>query len=158
MGIFSTIGDFFSSGPSTYSIDTDVPYPQPKPAVPEDFGGQPINTASTGGGFFDSAAKLGDIFGKAVTTFYGAKSQAAQLKTATELEKIKLKAVTSSARQAPAAAQVILPTFSDWLNNPSEAASRVTPAALAGSGAIQGGITFTTIALVLGAVYLAKKG
>lgn len=109
------------------------------------------------GGVGDFLKGLGDTVSSGFTTYFDTKSKIAQLETAQELEEIKLKTVQQSAQQAPPAAQVILPTFSDFLNDPREAASRVTPAAIAGSGVVQGASNIALYALVAGGLYLALR-
>lgn len=125
---------------------TRVPIPSVKPsftpagiatssptyAVPASSGFSFSNALS----FLDKAAETAS---KGVQSFFQAKSMFNQAQTAQELEKIKLEAVTASAKQAPLPARVMLPSFADWINNPREAASMVTPAALSGSGIIQSG-------------------
>ena len=153
MSIFSDaldkIGGLFGGSEPTVSAG-GVPIPQRKPNPPVVIS----NPAPAQVGGF-SLGKLGDFLnsaGKTVggvaETFFKTKSQIEQLKTAQELEKIKLRSVTESAQNAPAPAQVILPTVADFINDPREAVSRVTPAALAGSGAFNAGIS--SLALVAG--------
>lgn len=140
---------------------TSVPIPARKPAVPISTPVTPPVVKSgfdlnSIGSFLDKAA---GVVEKGVTSFYSLKSAKEQLATAQELEKLKYEAITASAKNAPAPAQIVLPTFADWLNNPREAASMVTPAALAGSGFVQSGLS--SAAYILGGAVLiwaiAKK-
>lgn len=137
-----------TTSPVLVTKTSTVPLPTHKPAYPG-----PVTPTTSGqgfslGGIGDFLSDLGDTVESGVKTFFGVKSQYEQVKTAQELEKIKLAAVTSSAANAPAPAQIMLPSFSDWLSNPAEAASRVTPAALAGSGVIQTGLS--SLAMIAG--------
>lgn len=121
-----------------------VPIPSVKPAfTPSGMATSSPNYASTSGfsfsGALDFLDKAAETASKGVQSFFQAKSMFNQVKTAQEIEKIKLEAVTNSAKQAPMPAQILLPSFADWINNPKEAASMVTPAALSGSGVIQSG-------------------
>lgn len=171
--VLTTAGDFFTAAkknvtgifenenaPSSHVVVTvpklktvsssGVPIPGRKPVAPQTrtTAAVPASGGFTFGEIGDFLTKVGQTAEAGVKTFFTAKSNYQQLQTAQELEKIKLAALTSSAASAPAAAQIMLPGVSDWLNNPSEAASRVTPAALAGSGIIQSGVS--SLALILG--------
>jgi hypothetical protein len=134
----------------TKSTQSNVPIPGRKPAVvTTSTTATPANgTSFSFADVTDFLTKVGGVAEQGVKTFFTAKSNYQQLQTAQELEKIKLAALTSSAENASPAAQIVLPTVGDWLNNPSEAASRVTPAALSGSGIIQSGIS--GVALIVG--------
>jgi len=169
MSLFDSVGNFFSgvsdkisnvfTESSVVKAPTGIVPPKPVLATP-------ATVPVSGGSFFDSWS-LGGVTdflkgaGEAIKVgaegYFGAKSQLNQVKTAQEIEKIKLDAILTSSRAAPAAAQIILPTFSDFLNDPREAASRVTPAALAGSGVIQSGMSLLTIGAVIGAIVLFAR-
>ena len=135
---------------------TSIPIPQRKPQIP--------TTSQSGGGITGFLNNAGTLFGQVgqiaetgVKTFFGVKSQIEQFKTAQELEDIKLKAVRQSAEQAPPAAQVLLPSFSDFVNDPREAASQVVPAALAGSGAISAGSNILSFGGLAAAAYFLTR-
>lgn len=162
---FTKIGDFFggSDAPNT------PPIPQRKPTVPSVYKNPssqqtsaPVSSSTIGGfdlgGVGDFLNRAGKTIGGVAETFFRTKSEIEQLKTAQELEKIKLEAVTQSAKNAPAPAQVVLPTVADFIDDPRAAASQVTPSALFGSGAIQSGIS--SMALIIGggvAIYMLAK-
>ena len=169
MSLFDSVSNLWNTATAKVSsiftepTVTKVPTPvaAPKP-VAKTTAAKPVSSTSffdtwSLGGVTDFLKGAGEAVKVGAEGFFGAKSQYNQLQTAQEIEKIKLDAILTSSRAAPAAAQIILPTFSDFLNDPREAASRVTPAALAGSGVLQGGMSLLTIGLAIGAVVLLAR-
>ena len=140
-----------------------VPTPATKPTTAI-FRGQEITTSSPStssgfslGGVGDFLSNLGSTVESGFKTYFGVKSQFEQFNTAQELGEIKLQAIRQSAQQASPAAQVVLPTFQDFLDDPRAASQMVLPAALQGSGALGGGLNILTIGLIGGAIWFATK-
>lgn len=171
--IATKTGDFlgFDGQLGYQGVTNTVPVPARKPAY-TNTGMQTTSPGIAGNVIYNTAPQsgfslggIGDFLNKAASTvkegfntYFSTKSQIELAKTAQEIEEIKLQAIRQSAQQAPAAAQVILPTFSDFINDPREAASRVTPAAIAGSGAIQSGMNILTLGAIGVAIFLAARG
>lgn len=147
--------------PSIAATVSNVPIPQRKPVFTPAPTSNGQDTSSFGD-FFSGIGNIlktvGDAAETGVSTYYGIKSKIEGLKTAEKLEDIKYAAVTKSAEQAPAAAQIYLPSVSDFLSDPIQAASRVTPAALSGSVGFNTGLSTLTLALgALGIFLVARK-
>jgi hypothetical protein len=114
-------------------------------------------TQSSGGffgGFSDFVKDVGAGIKSGAETFFTVQSQIDQVELARDLEEIKFNAVRQAAKSAPQVAQIGLPTLSDFVANPRDAARQLTPAAITGSTGVLGGISATTLLLAGGAVFL----
>jgi hypothetical protein len=175
MSIFQSVGNFFEGVTGGYwggANANDATVKQPTETVempsvalptrrPDNLDTGATSGGGGGGGFLsdigDFLETAGGVVATGVETYYGAKSKFEQAQTASELDSIKMQAVRQSAAKAPAPAQIVLPSFNDWLNDPREAASRVTPAAIAGSGAVTGGISLVTLGLIGATIFLMAR-
>lgn len=161
MSLFDSIGDTVAGWYANFTEPfTNTQIPVAASSVPTTLGAAPKTatakiqaaTPAKQTSVFDSIGNLFSTVSEAATkgtqAFFNAKTQISELKAATELERIRNQAILASARNAPTAAQISLPGVSDWINNPAEARSMVTPAAIAGSV----GSVSNVAVLVLGAV------
>lgn len=152
----SITGSNQSSGQTVQGVSGTIVIPSTKPTyIPPEMRTTDTGFFGTLGGFLKDATA---VVSQGASSFFDAKSKIEQAKTALKIEEIKLKAVTQSAQNAPAPAQVLLPTFSDFIADPRTALSNMTPSVLLGSGLASTGLNLALIGVVaVGAIFLLRK-